>query len=128
MKEEYELLNDLRDKLGKRYPEYQCVIYKVLPKQKPQRKPKPCLPIHRRLVYDALGYMPIGVVVHHINGNPNDNRIENFYLFKTNAEHRWHHASLARWAAAYPFMTAHKRASTYPKLVSNVKNYALSEK
>lgn len=30
-------------------------------------------------------------VVHHINGDPSDNRIENLHLFATQAEHKLHH-------------------------------------
>ena len=46
---------------------------------------------HRLLVAEALGrpLLP-GEVVHHLDGNPSNNELENLILFQTNAEHLRH--------------------------------------
>ena len=35
---------------------------------------------HRLKVYNALGYIPAGVHIHHVNSNPKDNRNENLVV------------------------------------------------
>lgn len=43
---------------------------------------------HRLVVEASLGrYLLPGEVVHHVNGDPEDNRLENLVLFSSNAEH-----------------------------------------
>jgi len=47
---------------------------------------------HRLVMEKHLGrYLHEGEVVHHINNNPHDNRLENLQLFVSNAEHIRHH-------------------------------------
>ena len=67
--------------------------------------------------------LPCGIVVHHINSNHNDNRLENFYIFETQSAHSTHHQKLAKWAARFPFMTNDEARRTYPKLVSNLEKF-----
>ena len=43
---------------------------------------------HRAVWIDNNGPIPDGAVVHHINGNPSDNRIENLELYESNGQHR----------------------------------------
>lgn len=51
------------------------------------------LPIHRLIWLQANGTIPEGHVVHHINGNRTDNRLENLALM-TQAEHTRFHRNL----------------------------------
>ena len=50
---------------------------------------------HHLVIEDTLGRkIQKNEVVHHINGNKTDNRIENLWIFKSISEHRQSHASL----------------------------------
>lgn len=47
---------------------------------------------HRLVVENSIGrFLEPKEVVHHINNNPKDNRIENLMLFKNNGEHLKYH-------------------------------------
>jgi hypothetical protein len=43
---------------------------------------------HRAVWIDNHGSIPDGAVIHHINGDRSDNRIENLEMYETNGEHR----------------------------------------
>lgn len=54
-----------------------------------------CILEHRLVMEEFLNrYLLPEEVVHHINGIPNDNRIENLMLFANNGEHRKYHKKL----------------------------------
>lgn len=48
---------------------------------------------HRRVWYDANGPIPKGCVIHHINHNPNDNRIKNLQCLTASEHTKIHHPS-----------------------------------
>jgi hypothetical protein len=52
-------------------------------------------PEHHLVMYESIGrFLEKGEVVHHINGNKLDNRIENLHLFSSVSKHRQAHNSL----------------------------------
>lgn len=54
----------------------------------PYCKKDRCVLEHRIILEDQLGrYLLPGEVVHHINGDSKDNRLENLIVFRTNADH-----------------------------------------
>jgi hypothetical protein len=55
-------------------------------------KLKPYVLEHRLVMEKHLGrYLRAGEVIHHINANRADNRLENLELFATHSEHMKHH-------------------------------------
>ncbi len=59
---------------------------------------------HRRVMSEHIGRaLRPKEVVHHINGDTRDNRIENLRLFRNHSEHRTDHIEKAREAGTYPF-------------------------
>jgi len=87
-----------------------------------------CTVIHYRVIEKAGITLPKNCVVHHINANHSDNRLENLYVFKSQSAHSTHHQKLAKWAARFPFMTNDEARITYPKLTSNLKNLTKNKK
>lgn len=100
----------------------------------------------RRLVSDYIGrpllnhqsllalypeyrfYDTIFEIVHHINGDPTDNRLENLYVFKNNGEHTDYHRKLYHWAKFLGGKSPKDKIEylkTFPDLESNL--YELKE-
>ena len=46
---------------------------------------------HRIIWEKHYGKIPIGAIIHHINGNKKDNRIENLMMFPSNTAHMNYH-------------------------------------
>ena len=70
---------------------------KILSKQHPNNV-KGFVLEHRLVVEKKLGrYLKKEEVVHHINENKQDNRIENLMLFKNNKEHMKFHTKLKQF-------------------------------
>ena len=64
---------------------------------------------HRRIAYDYLGYLPKGIIVHHINHVKTDNRIENLAIW-TQSEHIKEHD---------PLSIRYKKTTNFKKPLSN---------
>lgn len=83
---------------------------------------------HRPIYYELIAKeydinLPRSVVIHHIDYNHENNNFENLYIFKSQSAHSSYHQSLAKWAAKFPFMNYEEAQKTYPKLISNIKNF-----
>jgi len=65
----------------------------------------------------------ISECVHHINGNPLDNRLDNLYVFLTRTEHVDYHNKVAKWSEGLLGKSLEERIEylkTIPDLKSNL--------
>lgn len=61
--------------------------------------------------------------VHHINGNPTDNRLENLYVFRNVGEHNHYHHKIRDWSIKLGGKTLEERIEylkSFPELKSNL--------
>lgn len=68
-------------------------------------------------------YETIFEIVHHINGDPSDNRLENLYVFKNNGDHMDYHRTIARWSKFLGGKSLKDKIEylkTFPDLESNL--------
>jgi len=68
-------------------------------------------------------YNTIFEIVHHINGDPLDNQLENLYVFKNNGEHIDYHRKIARWSKQLGGKSMKDKIEylkTFPDLKSNL--------
>ncbi|HEX9504160.1 MAG TPA: HNH endonuclease [Patescibacteria group bacterium] len=96
------LRKTLPHKFGKEHPhwnggkwtDHQGYIHLRLPNY-PQSNPRGYYREHRYVMEQHLGrFLKRSEHIHHINGNKQDNRIENLELFKNAMDHANHHISL----------------------------------
>lgn len=62
-------------------------------------------------------------IVHHIDGNPNNNSFDNIFVFESQGEHVRYHKRVMRWSMLMNSMNAVQRVNhlkSFPHLVSNL--------
>lgn len=68
-------------------------------------------------------YEELNEVVHHIDGNRDNNELSNFYVFRNNAHHIEYHRQIKRWAIGLSGKTLKEKIEylkTFPDLFSNL--------
>jgi len=77
---------------GKRYRKGYVAIYSP---NHPYKDKNKCIYEHRLIMEEQIGrHLLTGEVIHHLNGNKSDNRIENLKLFLSHKEHMLYHSKL----------------------------------
>lgn len=89
---EYQGVKHPRWKGGRRIDNGYIEIYSP---HHPYKKRNGCIKEHRLIMEKYLGrFLQFQEVIHHINGNKMDNRIENLMLFANNKEHMLYHGKI----------------------------------